>query len=112
MNQHPRLQPIPAVSMTTKMAAVYEALRLKGALPGGSRSAAAAAAAADPNGAGGAQGSHGGGGIGGVGGTMLHCDPELAGVLGASSFPFSQLEEALGPHVEPAESPSLVATVS
>ncbi|CAN0355109.1 unnamed protein product, partial [Ectocarpus sp. 8 AP-2014] len=62
---------------------------------------------------GGGQGSHGGGGVsGGGGGTMLHCDPELAGVLGASSFPFNQLEEALGPHVEPAESPSLVATVS
>ena len=94
----PYLQPI------LQVAAVFEALRRKGLLPGGGgggggggegEGAAAAAAARGP-----------------AAGIMLTCDPPLAQVLGASAFPFSQLEEALSPHVEPAPPPSVIAAVS
>lgn len=81
-----------------QVTAVFEALRLKGHLPGGGDGAAAGAAAEEARGYG--------------GGIMLSCDPPLARVLGASAFPFSQLEEALSPHVDPAPPPSVVASIS
>lgn len=69
------------------MTAVCEALRRRGLLPG-------------------TPGASGGAGI------MLSCDAALQELLGTPAFPFSQLEDALGPHVEPAEPSSLAATVS
>lgn len=74
-----------------KVAAVCEALRHRGLLP--------------PHGEAGV----GRGGASGV--PMVVCDPPLEEILGTSAFPFSQLEEAMGPHVEPAAPPVLEATI-
>ncbi|CAN0333418.1 unnamed protein product, partial [Laminaria digitata] len=69
------------------VAAVCEALRRRGLLPGAPGASSGA-------------------------GTMLSCDADLQDLLGTPSFPFGQLQDALGPHVEPAEPSSLAATVS
>lgn len=75
----------------SKVAAVCEALRHRGLLP--------------PRG----EAGLGRGGAGGV--PMVACDLPLEEILGTSAFPFSQLEEAMGPHVEPAAPPVLEATI-
>ncbi|CAM9301244.1 unnamed protein product, partial [Hapterophycus canaliculatus] len=113
------------------LSAVCEALRRRGLLPGGAGDgSAAAAAAADTGeagrgGGGGAAATAGGGagaGYGGYphrggggqpgGGIMLRCDPDLESVLGVSVFRFSQLEEALRSHLEPAQPSYLAAKIS
>lgn len=43
---------------------------------------------------------------------MVSCDEQLQALFGTTAFPFHKLEEALGPHVQPADPPVLAATVS
>lgn len=43
---------------------------------------------------------------------MLSCDEQLEALFGTTAFPFHKLEEALAPHVQPADPPVLHATVT
>ena len=79
--------PLNDIKRNLKVAAVCEALRRRGLFLGAP-------------------------GAGGGASTMLSFDGVLQDLLGTPALPFGQLEDALGPHVEPAEPSSLAATVS